>query len=251
MYYGHNHMPIRNPISAKEPIKKGGFPLLAIWLIAGLILVALLAVWLGGKPWQKPSVTPKLETSLLIEKVGKHILVNQSEEPTVATVQDPEALRQTNPEFYKDASAGDRLLIWSDKAILYSETRDQIIAVLPVTFFPPPAQTPTSTAETPTEPERLDVATIEIRNGTLTPGLAGDLSDKLTAAGFKVSKARDAMTKGYTKTEIFDKSVSTSTEYLMPMIGNAIGDNLQVVTTTKETGISGDILIVIGSDYTQ
>lgn len=242
-------MPIRTPVTTKTPIKKSGFPLLAVWLIAGLILVALLAVWIANRPVQKQEAAPETATSPLVEKVAKHILVNMNEEPTVATVQDPDALRLTNPEFYKDAVVGDRLLIWSDKAVLYSEAKDQIVAVLPVTFTPPPAETPTST--TAQEPERLDIASIEVRNGTRTAGLGKDLADTLTAEGFKVSKTRDAVVKGYTRTEIFINTVSTSTEYLVPEIQGAFGDKFVYVTSTRETGITGDILIVVGTDYTQ
>lgn len=244
-------MPIRTPVATKKTTKSAPFPLLAVWLIAGLILVAILAVWLGGVPWQKRHAAPQSDTGALIQKVSRHILVNQNEEPTVATVQDPDSLRQTNPDFYKDASVGDRLIIWSDKAVLYSEAKDRIVAVLPVSFTPPPEEPSAATTTTAQEPERLDIASIEIRNGTRTPGLAKKLADEMTAAGFKVLRARDAITKSYDKTEVFDKSVSTSTEFLIPRIQDVLGDNVSYVTSTKETGITGDILIIIGADYTQ
>ena len=244
-------MPIRTPASTKKTAKSAPFPLLAVWLIAGVILMAILAVWLGGVPWRKWHAAPQSDTSAVIQKVSRHILVNQDEEPTIATVQDPESLRQTNPDFYKNASVGDRLLIWSDKAVLYSEATDRIVAVLPVSFTPPPEEPSAAATTTAQEAERLDIASIEIRNGTRTPGLAKKLADTMTAAGFKVLKARDAITKGYGKTTLFDKSVSTSTEFLIPRIQNVLGDNVSYVTSTKETGITGDILIIIGTDYIQ
>ena len=71
-----------------------------------------------------------------IEKLRRHILLPTDEEPTVATIIDVEALREENPEFYKDAQNDDQLIIFTKKAILYRDGEDIIINVAPVFLEP-------------------------------------------------------------------------------------------------------------------
>ncbi|MBP9748867.1 hypothetical protein KBD18_01550, partial [Patescibacteria group bacterium] len=52
----------------------------------------------------------------LLENVRAHIVINTAEDPTVATVENAETLRQQNPLFYKDVQTGDKLIVWSDRA---------------------------------------------------------------------------------------------------------------------------------------
>jgi len=243
-------------MALRKPVRPRPFPLLLFWIAAGLILVCILVVWLGMNPFRTNSIGSGLDNATLVSRVGKLILINPNEEPTIATVQDPDALRKSNPVFYKDAQVGDRLLIWSDKAALYSESRNLILAVLPVTFTPPANQgTPTSTGMTATStaqlPERHDLATIEVRNGTRTSGLAKTLADSLTKAGYDVLKPRDAMSKGYGNTTIFENNVSTSTDSIINLLSKGFGISSTTTKPVNETNITGDILIIVGADYPQ
>lgn len=65
-------------------------------------------------------------------KLGKLIFLNPNEEASVATLVDIESLKETNPEFYKDAEVDDKLIVFSDKAIIYRESEDLIINVVPI-----------------------------------------------------------------------------------------------------------------------
>jgi hypothetical protein len=74
----------------------------------------------------------KTEASILVEKVGKHMFLPKDENPSVATVTDPEKLRNQN--FFSDAKKGDKVLIYSTakKAILYDPNADKIVTIAPI-----------------------------------------------------------------------------------------------------------------------
>jgi len=71
----------------------------------------------------------------IVEDVRAIILVPE-EDPTIATVVDPDKLREQNAVFYENAAADDVLLIYPDKAIIYREREGRIINVAPVTIAP-------------------------------------------------------------------------------------------------------------------
>ena len=66
------------------------------------------------------------------EKVAQLILVNEDEVPTVATIVNVNDLQVDNPGFYGAAKNGDKLVVYSDKALIYREEENKIINVLPV-----------------------------------------------------------------------------------------------------------------------
>jgi len=68
----------------------------------------------------------------VIAKVSRLIVLPQGEEPTVATVSDPEKLK--DQLFFVNAKAGDKVLIYTNakKAILYDPVADKIVEVAPL-----------------------------------------------------------------------------------------------------------------------
>ncbi len=72
------------------------------------------------------------EAKALSDKVGKLIMLPSDEIPTIATVSDPEALKDQS--FFVDAKKGDKVLIYSNakKAILYDPVANKIITVAPL-----------------------------------------------------------------------------------------------------------------------
>jgi hypothetical protein len=203
----------------------------------------------------QPSKTMgKSDISSLIARVGSLIMINANEEPTIATVQDAESLRKSNPTFYKDAEIGDRLLVWSDKAVLYSTRLDKLLAVMPIMNSQAgiTGQSATSTPSTISSATSSTVASekavIEVRNGTKTPGLARSMSSLLKAEGLKIGVVGDMYEKDNTKTIIYkitDKDlpatwaalqkVTKVSEYSQPPVGNF--------------GFKGDFVVVVGSDF--
>jgi hypothetical protein len=91
---------------------------------------------------QKTSIK-RSENSDLKENLKTHILL-PDEEPTIATINNINVLKQENPEFYKNGENGDILFIYTQKAILYDKDQDKILNIAPIvtgTFLTPTATT--------------------------------------------------------------------------------------------------------------
>ncbi len=84
----------------------------------------------------------------LISKVGDLYLIPEGEEPTIATVSDPNALR--SQLFFISSQKGDKVLIFSKagKAVLYRPSINKIIEVTPINKNDQTNQLPTTTPGT-------------------------------------------------------------------------------------------------------
>ena len=109
-------------------------------MLIGILVVAVLAS-LGAtyyfynqlnKLRVNPQVAAQEEAAALVAKVGKLIVLPEGETPTVATVADPEALREQ--PFFANAKKGDKVLIYTNarKAILYDVENNKIVEVAPI-----------------------------------------------------------------------------------------------------------------------
>lgn len=227
-------------------------PLIIAGAGAVVVLSILVLSWTSGKKFSRVDKSRGLDAQTLIERVGRHIPVKSDEAPTVATVQDVETLKKQNPTFYRYAQTGDRVLIWSDQAIVYSEEKDLVVGFLPVTFSPGTVETsqtasstPDSAYSTPSAPV-VEKATIEVRNGTTIAGLGKRTVDKIAAAGFEVLPPRDAASRTYATTiivKIADRELPETIKRLQELF------NAEVQILPKnEVGIKGDILLILGAD---
>ncbi len=81
---------------------------------------------------QDPQKAAQEEVQGLVERVGRLIILPEGEEPTIATVSDPQKLQ--GQSFFANAKVGDKVLIYTNakKAILYDPVEDRIIEVAPV-----------------------------------------------------------------------------------------------------------------------
>src|SRR3989344_5549431 len=79
-----------------------------------------------------PQKAAQEETKNLLAKVGKIVVLPEGETPTVATVTDPEQLR--DQPFFANAKAGDKVLIYTNarKAILYNPDDNKVVEIAPV-----------------------------------------------------------------------------------------------------------------------
>ncbi|MDP3793433.1 MAG: hypothetical protein Q8R07_01635, partial [Candidatus Uhrbacteria bacterium] len=113
--------------------------------VVAIVFVALFASYFfRSSPSKTVSESAQSEdVQSLVNQVARHTVVKQGELPAVAIVADVPFLQSQNPIFYKDVQQGDRLLVWSDRAILYSPSRDLILAMVSA-----PAAPPTSTSTT-------------------------------------------------------------------------------------------------------
>lgn len=95
---------------------------------------------------QDPQKVAKEEAKAIVAEVGQLIVLPEGEDPVIATVADPERLK--DQLFFANAKLGDRVLIYPNakKAILYDPVANKIIEVAPLNIGTPPATPP---AETP------------------------------------------------------------------------------------------------------
>ena len=79
-----------------------------------------------------PSKTKDKEASALILKVSKLYLFPKDEVPTIATVSDPNLLK--DKEFFTQAKIGDNVLLFlqTGKAVLYRSSINKIIEIAPI-----------------------------------------------------------------------------------------------------------------------
>lgn len=140
--------------------------MITLWSVKKHIIPALILITLvfGGAAYYfyvqsttlEPAVPKNTDTDAkaLIGKVGQLILLPEDETPTVATVADPEALR--NQPFFANAKRGDRVLFYpiARRAVLYDPVQDKIIEIAPLNSIEQPGATPslsaTSSGATPT-----------------------------------------------------------------------------------------------------
>lgn len=104
---------------------------------------------------QNPQALAEQEVTDLVAKVGRLLILPTEETPTVATVTDPEALK--DQPFFAYAVKGDKVLIYTTakKAILYSVALNKIIDIAPLNFGPQKAVTPpTPKADVPETTEQ-------------------------------------------------------------------------------------------------
>ena len=81
---------------------------------------------------QDPQKVAKEEIKNLLAQISQIIVLPEGEEPTVATVTDPERLR--DQPFFAKAKKGDKVLIYTNakKAILYDPQNNKIVEVAPI-----------------------------------------------------------------------------------------------------------------------
>jgi len=113
-----------------------------IW---GALFVALLIVaagsafyfWRQAKEFKEnPQNAAQKEVRDVVSRVGKLLVLPEGETPTVATVTDPDQLK--DQPFFARAKTGDKVLIYANakRAILYDPVADKIIEVAPLNIGP-------------------------------------------------------------------------------------------------------------------
>jgi hypothetical protein len=195
----------------------------------------------------------------LLDRVAKLIIFNRNETPTLAVVENVDLLRQRNLSFYENAQNGDIVLLWKDRVIIYSPERDIIVAA---TYLPTTNSTSTAiTATTSMQAENVSEETkatstaiiekpvVEVRNGSGVVGRGKIASERLKTIGLDVLPAKDAKVRTpYEKTLIIveDGKAFPST---LATIKNVISGDV-VLIPAGEAPMKGEILIIVGQDYT-
>lgn len=112
---------------------------MGIWVV----IVAVAVGYLLLRPKAPASVAPTDEARQLVQRVGELIVLPTDENPTIATIADPERLK--GQAFFARAKVGDKVLIYTKakKAILYDPEAHRIVEVAPVNIGAGAGTTPT------------------------------------------------------------------------------------------------------------
>jgi len=81
----------------------------------------------------------------LVDKIGKLVVLPEGEDPTVATVSDPDKLK--DQAFFAQAQKDDKVLIYAKakKAYLYNPLTNRVVEIAPLSIGSPITPTPTPT----------------------------------------------------------------------------------------------------------
>lgn len=131
--------------SNEKSSRKMKMPRLKSKLLPWLLLVIVLAAGLAGTLYYKDRADKveadpasvqqeknQAETDRVLTKLKNVLNVSEEDAPTVARVEDPEKLKQSNQDFYKDIQVGDYLVIYPKRAIIFRENESQIINIAPI-----------------------------------------------------------------------------------------------------------------------
>lgn len=226
------------------PAKSGG--------VLNVVLLILLLAALAGFAWsfwrywtirqevrflstpQGQQELNKQEIEKVVAAVGKLIVLPDNQQPTLATIQDVAALAKEQP-FFNGAENGDKLLLYPDKAIIYSVKNDKLVNVGPVYNQGGQAAKP---AENLT-----NKLTVDVRNGSEKVGVGRVLADDLISKGLcQIKEVTNAVKTSYPKTilvNLTNKDVS------------ALEKELGVKAVKKlpegEAPSAADALIIVGN----
>lgn len=115
----------------KLPMKAILFLVKVLIVFGGIAFLTVSYVRRNPEPFglMKGPALMKNEEKELVAEISKSLTLPEDEEPTVATVTDPEKL--TDQFFFKDVEKGDRLLIYQNarKVILYRPSEKRVVEV--------------------------------------------------------------------------------------------------------------------------
>ncbi len=117
----------------KNKIRNPVFIALAILLIGSFSIIFYLWNEVQDLKQGTSSVSASSgEVKEIVERVGKIMILPEGEEPVIATVTNPETLK--DQAFFADAKVGYKVLIYSKakKAILYDPESNKIVGVAPI-----------------------------------------------------------------------------------------------------------------------
>lgn len=216
---------------------------LAIWGVFGA--TSILIAKYGSKPKapiQKTDV--KMETKLLLEKIGMLYDLPTGETPTIATVSDKSKLQKQ--AFFAKAENGDKVLIYTDakKAILYRPSLNKIMEVASLALTQPSVAPQATTQPQSGEPTKSKSVTVSILNGTKKAGIATATEKKIREemSNAEVVEKGDAKFD-YDKTIVID--ITGSNKEFAKKMADVFGGSLASLPSGEKIP-KGNILVIIG-----
>jgi len=208
---------------------------LIVVLLAGALTASIILLNKEKNKSINPTELATAEQERIKEAVGKLIILDDSTEPTIATLVDTEKLKQENSEFYKNAKNGDKLLIYPDRAILFDEEKNIIVNVAPILKEP---VTNTTTDE--------NTLTIELRNGSKNTENLTDVNGKITELGesYIVSNTTEASNTNYTGTVIYNLGNADPT--LLTDLAEKLNAKIETALPEGEAESTAGVVIIVG-----
>lgn len=124
-------------VSSIEPLRKKK---MLPNLFFGVLIIGIIAstgaagyfYWQNRELKKNPQLVAQEEVAQIVAKVSKLIILPDGETPTLATVSDPEKLK--DQPFFLNAKQGYKVLIYANakKAILYDPIQNKIAEVAPL-----------------------------------------------------------------------------------------------------------------------
>lgn len=174
--------------------------------------------------------------------------------PFVQTISNIDQLSKHNPQFYKDAKNGNKIIVYPHNklAVIYDNETKTIINQGSEYFgLKANIETPEieDITEIPEEPAIIDKEiTVEIRNGSGIPGIAGELKTKLEEENITVEKLGNASNFNFKKTILIHSEEAD--EKTVMKLKEKIGEDIESITDlpTEETESNYDFLIILGKN---
>jgi flagellar basal body-associated protein FliL len=242
----------------EEKEKKGGRR--SKWAIVVLVvLIIALAGATGWMYWQYREAKIEVEKALSADEKEtaevnkiiddlKSVAAVPDEQPTVATIVDVNVLKEQNPDFYKDAQNGYKLILYTDRAIIFDAVNKKVINMIPVKMNTENQES----SENKVAPVVKNVS-ITILNGTSEEGLSSNLekviaSKKVEATNFSISSKTKASKDNYAKSTVWDVSGGAKANEIK-QLADLLGFEYKAGTPEGESVASSDMVIIIGKDY--
>ncbi len=113
------------------------------WKVVLVMIIVVLALGAAFYFWNEAqtakSSTPEAiaaknqeESERVISSLSLVLYTESKDQPTVARIEDPEVLKSANEDFYKNAQAGDYLILYPNRAIIYRESENLVVNVAPI-----------------------------------------------------------------------------------------------------------------------
>lgn len=185
---------------------------------------------------QKSAQQRQYSNEQTVAKVSR-LLTIPSDTPQIYTVNDALIFRAQNPA-YQAAEQGDRVLVWQNQTVVYSPSKDRIIAVVNTNFTMPESMEEGDMIEDHTE-----VANVEIRNGSGVAGAAARMRNALRAEGVDVLLIGDAAIRR-TGTIVVDLSDGSAPDTLSAAVN--LSNGTVAPLPLGEPASDASILIIIG-----
>lgn len=120
--------------------KKSAMPMVAVLKYLAVVLLLVLAGFgvygLINYDRLSGSADPAVKNAKVLAQLKSTIVLPDDEQPIVAEINNIDALKKENAEFYKYATNGDYLIIYTEKlktAVLFSPTQKKILSIVPIT----------------------------------------------------------------------------------------------------------------------